>query len=138
LSCAIGSLRQSGTSHPRGVGSARRADDSDDPTRWLASGELVERYSARSGRDLSGLKFYEVFALFKIAGVVQRIYHRFVSGQTDDPRFANLGERVSYLALRAASWLWVTGNQGLQKLTLVGPDQRLSQARTRPSTFSVP
>jgi hypothetical protein len=46
-----------------------------------------------------------VFALFKIAVVVQRIYHRFVSGQADDPRFANLGERVSYLALRAVSLL---------------------------------
>ena len=105
MSCAIGSLRQSGTSRPRGVGSARRADDSDHATRWLASGELVERYGARSGRDLSGLKFYEVFGLFKIAVVVQRIYHRFVNGRTDDPRFANLGERVSYLALRAASLL---------------------------------
>jgi aminoglycoside phosphotransferase (APT) family kinase protein len=72
---------------------------------WLTPGELVERYAARSGRDLSGLKFYEVFALFKIAVVVQQIYHRFVNGQTDDPRFANLGARVSYLALRAKQLL---------------------------------
>jgi aminoglycoside phosphotransferase (APT) family kinase protein len=72
---------------------------------WLTPMELVERYGARSGRDLSGLKFYEVFALFKIAVVVQQIYYRFVNGQTDDPRFANLGERVSYLARRAASLL---------------------------------
>ena len=68
---------------------------------WLAPGELVERYAARSGRDLTRLKFYEVFALFKIAVVVQQIYYRFVNGQTSDPRFANLGDRVTYLARRA-------------------------------------
>ena len=72
---------------------------------WLTPGELVERYAARSGRDLSGLKFYEVFALFKIAVVVQQIYYRFVNGQTNDPRFANLGDRVTYLARRAAALL---------------------------------
>jgi len=68
---------------------------------WLTPGELVERYAARSGRDLTRLKFYEVFALFKIAVVVQQIYYRFVNGQTSDPRFANLGDRVTYLARRA-------------------------------------
>jgi aminoglycoside phosphotransferase (APT) family kinase protein len=72
---------------------------------WLTPGELVERYAARSGRDLTGLKFYEVFALFKIAVVVQQIYYRFVNGQTSDPRFAALGDRVTYLARRAASLL---------------------------------
>jgi aminoglycoside phosphotransferase (APT) family kinase protein len=70
---------------------------------WLTPGELVERYGARSGRDLSRMKFYEVFALFKIAVVVQQIYYRFVNGQTSDPRFARLGNRVTYLARRAAA-----------------------------------
>jgi len=72
---------------------------------WLTPGELVEHYAARSGRDLSRLKFYEVFALFKIAVVVQQIYVRFVNGQTSDPRFAGLADRVTYLARRAASLL---------------------------------
>jgi len=75
---------------------------------WLTPGELVERYAARSGRDLTRLQFYEVFALFKIAVVVQQIYYRFVNGQTSDPRFANLGERVPYLAQRAGSRLAAT------------------------------
>ena len=74
---------------------------------WLTPGELVDRYAARSGRDLTGLKFFELFALFKIAVVVQQIYYRFVNGQTDDPRFAGLGDRVTYLARRAASLLLV-------------------------------
>ena len=72
---------------------------------WLTPAELVERYAARSGRDLGRLKFYEVFALFKIAVVVQQIYFRFVNGQTSDPRFASLGDRVTYLARRAESLL---------------------------------
>jgi aminoglycoside phosphotransferase (APT) family kinase protein len=72
---------------------------------WLTPDELVERYAARSGRDLTTLKFFEVFALFKIAVVIQQIYFRFVTGQTHDPRFANFGDRVRYLAQRAASLL---------------------------------
>ena len=72
---------------------------------WLTPGELVDRYAARSGRDLTGLKFFELFALFKIAVVVEQIYYRFVNGQTSDPRFASLGDRVTYLARRAASFL---------------------------------
>jgi aminoglycoside phosphotransferase (APT) family kinase protein len=72
---------------------------------WLTAAELVERYAARSGRDLSRLKFYEVFALFKIAVVVQQIYFRFVNSQTSDPRFATLEDRVAYLAQRSASRL---------------------------------
>ena len=69
---------------------------------WLVPREIVERYAVRSGRDVTGLKFYETFALFKIAVVVQQIYYRFVNGQTNDPRFAGLGDRVAYLARRAA------------------------------------
>ena len=72
---------------------------------WLRPDELVERYAARSGRDLSRLKFYEVFALFKIAVVIQQIYHRFAIGQTDDPRFARFGDRVLTLAREAAARL---------------------------------
>ena len=72
---------------------------------WLTPSELVERYALRTNRDLARLKFYEVFALFKIAVVIQQIYFRFVHGQTADPRFANFGNRVTYLAQRAASLL---------------------------------
>jgi aminoglycoside phosphotransferase (APT) family kinase protein len=72
---------------------------------WFTREEMVDRYAARSGRDLSRLSYYEVFALFKIAVVIQQIYYRFVKGQTDDPRFEAFGERVSYLAQRATDIL---------------------------------
>jgi aminoglycoside phosphotransferase (APT) family kinase protein len=69
---------------------------------WFTRDEIVERYASRSGRAVSTVRYFEVFALFKIAVVIQQIYYRFVNGQTDDPRFAALGDRVADLARRAA------------------------------------
>jgi aminoglycoside phosphotransferase (APT) family kinase protein len=69
---------------------------------YLTREEIIDRYAARSARDVSGIRFYEAFALFKIAVVIQQIFFRYRRGQTDDPRFANFGERVRYLARQAA------------------------------------
>lgn len=68
---------------------------------WMTRAELIELYATRTGRDLSAIKFYEVFALFKVAVVIQQIYYRYVQGQTHDERFADFGHRVEGLA-RAA------------------------------------
>jgi aminoglycoside phosphotransferase (APT) family kinase protein len=65
---------------------------------WFGRDEILERYATQSGRDLSNIALYEVFAVFKLAVVIQQIYARYVRGQTDDPRFAALGERVASLA----------------------------------------
>ena len=70
---------------------------------YFTRDEILERYAARSGRDLSGIRFYQVFAIFKIAVVIQQIYFRYVSGQTTDARFAKFDERVAYLATQAAA-----------------------------------
>ena len=75
---------------------------------WYTREEIVEHYAARSGRDLRHLTFYEVFAVFKLAVVVQQIYFRYRRGQTDDPRFATLGERVAWLAQLAAEMIEVS------------------------------
>ncbi|HZT76898.1 MAG TPA: phosphotransferase family protein [Vicinamibacterales bacterium] len=64
--------------------------------------EIIDRYAARSGRDLTNIRYFEVFALFKIAVVIQQIYYRYVNGQTRDARFASFGARVAYLARHAA------------------------------------
>jgi len=69
---------------------------------WMTRQEVVERYAEKSGRDLSGIAFYEVFALFKTAVVLQQIYYRYVKGQTHDERFKNFDRRVSGLA--QAAW----------------------------------
>lgn len=65
---------------------------------WFDRDEILERYAMRSGRNLDAIALYEVFAVFKLAVVIQQIYARYVRGQTDDPRFASLGERVAILA----------------------------------------
>ncbi len=61
---------------------------------WLTHDEIVDRYAAKSGRDVSNISFYEIFALFKIAVVIQQIFYRYSRGQTDDARFATFGDRV--------------------------------------------
>lgn len=69
---------------------------------WLGRDAVLERYEAKSGRNLANIRFYERFALFKLAVILQQIYLRRLRGQTDDPRFAHLGERVLTLARYAA------------------------------------
>jgi len=70
---------------------------------WFTRAEILERYTARAKRSVDGIALFEVFAVFKLAVVLQQIYARYVRGQTDDPRFASLGERVTLLARKAAS-----------------------------------
>jgi aminoglycoside phosphotransferase (APT) family kinase protein len=70
---------------------------------YFTRDEVIERYATRSGRDLSAIRFYEIFALFKIAVVIQQIYYRYATGQTADARFAAFDARVAYLARHAAT-----------------------------------
>jgi len=72
---------------------------------YFTQEEIVERYAARSGRDVANVRYYEVFALFKIAVVIQQIYYRYVNGQTRDARFASFDARVAYLARHAAAMI---------------------------------
>lgn len=60
--------------------------------------EIIERYAAETRFDVSKIIFYEVFAVFKLAVVLQQIYYRFHKGQTDDPRFAEMDKQVAALA----------------------------------------
>jgi aminoglycoside phosphotransferase (APT) family kinase protein len=59
--------------------------------------EIIERYERKTGRNLSAIAFYETFARFKIAVVVQQIYFRYVQGQTHDDRFQNFEGLVHQL-----------------------------------------
>jgi aminoglycoside phosphotransferase (APT) family kinase protein len=54
---------------------------------FLTRHEAVERYGERRGVDVSSVPYYYVFGLFKIAVVLQQIYHRYHLGQTRDERF---------------------------------------------------
>lgn len=68
---------------------------------WLTRAEIIDRYQTRTGRDLSRIAFYEAFARFKVAVVIQQIYFRYVQGQTRDERFRNFDELVKELAQEA-------------------------------------
>jgi aminoglycoside phosphotransferase (APT) family kinase protein len=63
--------------------------------------EIVERYQTKTGRDLSQIVFYETFARFKVAVVIQQIYYRYVQGQTQDERFQNFDGLVRELVTEA-------------------------------------
>lgn len=68
---------------------------------WLTRAEITARYSHRTGRDVSMIRFYEIFAIFKLSVVLQQIYYRYHVGQTQDHRFAEFGLRVAGLATSA-------------------------------------
>ncbi len=68
---------------------------------WMTREEIIERYDAKTGRDLSRIVFYETFARFKVAVVIQQIYFRYVQGQTRDERFRHLDVLVRELAQEA-------------------------------------
>ncbi len=69
---------------------------------WFTRPQLVDRYARITGRDVSGLPYYEVFGIFKIAVVLQQIYFRYRQGQTQDERFRDFGDRVRGLVAVAA------------------------------------
>jgi aminoglycoside phosphotransferase (APT) family kinase protein len=63
--------------------------------------ELVERYAARSGRDVTDLTAYVVLAVWKLAILLEASYARHLAGTTDDPFFALLDKGVPALLARA-------------------------------------
>lgn len=65
--------------------------------------EVAARYAEQTGRDLSHLVFYYVFALFKTAVVAQQIYARYARGLTTDARFAMMIMGVRLLSESAVN-----------------------------------
>ena len=63
--------------------------------------ELVERYESQTGRDCSGLEWYQVLAIWKLAILLEGSYARHLFGMTDDPFFAEMEHGVPDLARRA-------------------------------------
>ena len=45
--------------------------------------ELLDRYAARSGRDVSGIDFYVAFSHWKSACIVEGVYARYLQGSLD-------------------------------------------------------
>jgi aminoglycoside phosphotransferase (APT) family kinase protein len=67
-------------------------------TRW----GFVQRYGELRGLTVTPQEwaFYEVFGLFRLAGIAQQIHYRFFHGQTTNPAFAIMGPAVVALEAR--------------------------------------
>lgn len=69
----------------------------------LTRAEVVDYYCSRAGLDVTPeeWRFYEVYGLFRLAGIAQQIYYRFHHGQTTNPRFEHFWMFVNMLGDRA-------------------------------------
>ncbi len=64
---------------------------------FLSREEIIDRYREKTGIDTGPIRFYECFALWKTAVVLQQIFIRYHRGQTKDQRFAALEHQVGPL-----------------------------------------
>lgn len=67
--------------------------------------EVVARYADRCAVDLAALPWYEAFACWRTAVVLEQLHHRYLRGETKDERMATRGDLVAPLARRAAAIL---------------------------------
>jgi aminoglycoside phosphotransferase (APT) family kinase protein len=64
----------------------------------LSRRDLVERYQAKTGFDVSNMLYYYCFGLFKTAVIIQQIYARYARGFTRDERFAQMNQTVAKMS----------------------------------------
>ncbi len=67
--------------------------------------EVSSIYAEATGLDVSQSGWYEAFALWKTATVVQQLHHRWLVGDSSDPRMETIAARVPALAATAAERL---------------------------------
>ena len=79
-----------------GLAACKRAPEASAivPTGNLDRAQILDRYAAQTGRDVSHAVFYYVYGLFKNAIIALQIYARFRQGLTRDPRFGGLIEII--------------------------------------------
>jgi aminoglycoside phosphotransferase (APT) family kinase protein len=63
----------------------------------LTRREVVEHYLARTGYAPRNWAFYEVYGVFRLAGIVQQIYYRYHHRQTRNPAFRRFWLLAHYL-----------------------------------------
>ena len=68
---------------------------------FLTRKELLQRYEEKSGRSVHNIAFYHTLGLFRLVVIIAQIYIRFVKGQTQDKRFAGLGQMIPLIAQSA-------------------------------------
>lgn len=58
---------------------------------------IAGRYAERTGVDLASIGWYEAFAQWKTAVVVQQLHMRWVRGESTDPRMATIADSIPLL-----------------------------------------
>jgi aminoglycoside phosphotransferase (APT) family kinase protein len=66
----------------------------------LTRQEVIAYYGEQTGWSVDNFDFYEVYGLFRLAGIVQQIYKRFKEGNARNPVFATFGPFADYLGKR--------------------------------------
>jgi aminoglycoside phosphotransferase (APT) family kinase protein len=64
---------------------------------YLSRDEVLERYAARSGRDVSDIDFHLALAFFKLAVILEGIHYRHAHGQTLGAGFDGIGDLIEPL-----------------------------------------
>ena len=61
---------------------------------------LVQRYVDQTGRDLANFQWYQAFAAWKLAIVLEASYAKFLSGKSKNPSHEFFGFIVDQLMVR--------------------------------------
>ncbi|WP_215450808.1 phosphotransferase family protein [Streptomyces sp. ATCC 21386] len=77
--------------------------------------EIVERYAARSGRDVSSVSWYTAFAWFKLAVILEGIHYRYTLGQTVGRGFDRIGDLVPVFIEHGLTTLRTGSGSGSQE-----------------------
>jgi aminoglycoside phosphotransferase (APT) family kinase protein len=86
-------------------------DPDDPPDAWRGSSteglrelglptraEVVDRYAKRTGFDCERARWYEAFAQWKTAVVVRQLHHRWLQGDSANPRHETIADAIPVLA----------------------------------------
>ena len=77
----------------------------------LTRREVVEYYAEKTGWRTDDWSFYEVFGLFRLAGIAQQIYHRYHRGESRNRAFRHFWLFVTYLGWRCRRIIRRTGSR---------------------------
>jgi aminoglycoside phosphotransferase (APT) family kinase protein len=68
---------------------------------YMSRRELLDRYEAKTGRPFDNDRFYRTFGVFKSAGACEMMYRRYLEGNSNNPAYPLMEERVPAIAERA-------------------------------------
>ncbi|MBX2847989.1 MAG: phosphotransferase family protein [Acidiferrobacterales bacterium] len=66
----------------------------------LTRDQVIEYYLRNTKLNVDDIRFYQVYGLFRLAGIVQQIYYRYHHKQTRNRAFKNMWQFVHYLLYR--------------------------------------